>query len=695
MIAESFIRKIKPDPDGLDFEGFRKEGIRLVQEISGDVWTDYNLHDPGVTILEALCYALTDLVYRIGFDTADFLASGDAGIDFERQALNRPDEALSCRAVTESDYRKLILNAVPNTDNVWIKRYSPQSGRFPGLYLVYVQLSDQVKNQEDAGVRKVYTRLVEKVYAANRNLCEDLASVEIVERVPYSLRGEIEVDGKGEPASVLARVYYECAQYLNPGVPIHSYAERHREGQDLEDLFSGVLTAHGYIAEEDLTPWRGQFSIPELIGKISRIEGVKEIRHLVFVDGEGAEIDCIKLGEHSRLSVACLQFPQREEEVTVSLRKSGKACPAPLHDVEVEYSWLDYRRRALRHRRQDFDWVGAMMPSASFRDIREYYSIQNHFPDVYGLNAYGIPESSSPRRKAQAKQLKAYLLFFEQIMANFLQNVQEIPRLFSLDERLNRSYFHQALGNDEIPNVEEIYADGVERMDAGLAELLAGFDNYADRRSRVLDYLLGMYGEKLSLYSLRQFREEGANADDERVASKIAFLNEIVDIGKNRAAAFDYLKPAGEGSNGTGLEKKLSLLLGLNPSPAEGQGRSGEDIRIVEHILLRPLGTRAHNGHRVPDDFYGFRLSIIFPAGPGRFADAEFRKLAEETVYLNCPAHIHPEVFWLEAGPMRRFDVLHGEWLKTKRQSRIGPDRTDAVAAQLILFLLEIRRKNG
>ncbi|HXU93153.1 MAG TPA: hypothetical protein VFP33_05795, partial [Gallionella sp.] len=308
---------------------------------------------------------------------------------------------------------------------------------------------------------------------------------------------------------------------------------------------------------------------------------------------------------------------------------------------------------------------------------------------------YGVPESASLKRKAQAKQLKAYLLFFEQVMADFLQNVQEIPRLFSLDEQLRRSYFHQVLGNDAIPGVEEIYANGAEGLDSELAGVLAEVDNYGDRRNRVLDYLLGLYGEKLSLNSLRQIRDEGADKENELIASKIAFLRDIVDIGKNRAAAFDYLKPADDGSNGAGLGKKLAFLLGLNPPPdGEGQKRFGNDIRIVEHILLRPRRETDDNGHE-PRDFYNFRASILFPAGPGRFADSEFRKLAEETVYLNCPAHIYPEVFWLEAGAMRRFDVLYGEWKKAKRQSGGGSDRTDAVAAQLILFLLEIRKKNG
>ncbi|MCK9200415.1 MAG: hypothetical protein M0P59_00295 [Gallionella sp.] len=697
MMDASFIKKLQPDPDGLDFDGLRKEGIRLVQEISGDVWTDYNLHDPGVTILEALCYGLTDLAYRSGFGAGDYLARDGGEIDFDKQALHRPDEIFSCRAVTDNDYRKLILDAVPNIDNVWVKRNSAETGGVQGLHFIYVQLSERVKNQGDVSVRKVYTDLIEKVYAANRNLCEDLAGVEIVERIPYALRGEIEIDGKREPDGILAEIYYVCAQYLSPTVAVHSSVEMYKSGHTLEALFDGVATAHGYIAEEALHPWRGQFSIPDLIGRVSRIDGVTNVRHLAFVDGQGNGHDCIRLGgEHSCLSVACLRFPLQDGADGVRLQRAGKAYRVSLRKVETEFERLEFQSQASRRHKRQFDWVEAMMPAADFRNVSEYFSIQNHFPDVYGLNAHGVPDSASPTRKAQAMQLKAYLLFFEQAMVNFLQNMQGIPELFSLDEPQVRTRPPQVLRSDVIPEVETLYANGVAQMEVDVAGLLAKFERYGDRRSRALDYLLGMYGEKLTLNSLRQFWEEGTDAEGERIEKKIAFLKGIVDIGKNRAAAFDYLKPADDSGNTAGLNKKLALLLGLKPSPdgASEQDRTGADIRIVEHILLRPRGESARNGHRIPDDFYNFRITVLFPAGPGCYADKDFRNLAEETVYLNCPAHIYPEIFWLAAGPMRRFEVLHEEWLKAKRQSG-GADKTDAVAAQMILFLREIRKKNG
>ena len=86
------------------FESLRAQGVRLTQALSGHTWTDYNLHDPGVTILEQLCYALTDLVYRADFPVADhLLAPGEEEIDYAGLSLHPPAEAFPSRATSASD----------------------------------------------------------------------------------------------------------------------------------------------------------------------------------------------------------------------------------------------------------------------------------------------------------------------------------------------------------------------------------------------------------------------------------------------------------------------------------------------------------------------------------------------------------------------------------------------------------------
>ena len=83
--------------------GKQRLALRLAQTLSGHAWTDYNLHDPGVTMLEQLCYALTDLVYRADFPVADHLrAPRSSGIRYAEMSLHPPQESAASFAEMEA-----------------------------------------------------------------------------------------------------------------------------------------------------------------------------------------------------------------------------------------------------------------------------------------------------------------------------------------------------------------------------------------------------------------------------------------------------------------------------------------------------------------------------------------------------------------------------------------------------------------
>ena len=77
-------------PPHEDYDFLRKEAIRYIQALSGKVWTDYNTHDPGITLLEAACYSLTDLGYRTSFDIKDLLTPKVAGHDTWKNTFIQP-----------------------------------------------------------------------------------------------------------------------------------------------------------------------------------------------------------------------------------------------------------------------------------------------------------------------------------------------------------------------------------------------------------------------------------------------------------------------------------------------------------------------------------------------------------------------------------------------------------------------------
>ena len=68
------IKKDTASRDDLDFDFLRKSGIAYIEALGSKLWTDYNTHDPGITLLEALCYAITDLGQRMSLPVEALLA---------------------------------------------------------------------------------------------------------------------------------------------------------------------------------------------------------------------------------------------------------------------------------------------------------------------------------------------------------------------------------------------------------------------------------------------------------------------------------------------------------------------------------------------------------------------------------------------------------------------------------------------
>ena len=88
--------------------------------MSGELWTDYNTHDPGITMTDLLNYALTELDYRLRFDMPDYLSADPAGFQPGRYGLFSPVEVFPTVPVTPEDYRKLMIDAVDEIENLWI-----------------------------------------------------------------------------------------------------------------------------------------------------------------------------------------------------------------------------------------------------------------------------------------------------------------------------------------------------------------------------------------------------------------------------------------------------------------------------------------------------------------------------------------------------------------------------------------------
>ena len=149
----------------------QRQTLEEVHRLSGKVWTDFNAHDPGVTLADIANYALTEMDYKLGFGTMDYLTGEDGIFEPERFGLFPPEKVYTTAPVTLEDYRRLFFARIPELENVWVECNAATGG-----YTVKIALPPF--EEEDNG--KTVVKQVAKIYNSHRNLCEYLDKVIIV-----------------------------------------------------------------------------------------------------------------------------------------------------------------------------------------------------------------------------------------------------------------------------------------------------------------------------------------------------------------------------------------------------------------------------------------------------------------------------------------------------------------------------------
>jgi hypothetical protein len=230
----------------------------------------------------------------------------------------------------------------------------------------------------------------------------------------------------------------------------------------------------------------------------------------------------------------------------------------------VRMKYQDLRAAA---RDSDTRAAGAFIgprPRGTHREAAGYRAMQDLFPAVYGINAYGLEPGASQHDKALAWQLKAYLAMFDQVMAHAAAQLAHLRELFSVEKGARRSYWWQMLDDRAIPGVvHELYTVPAEQIEQ---QVYRPLDDWRERQGRLMDYLLSLHGENYPQNTLRQF--SSGYTPDELAAvlleNKAAVLNEITAFSRDRAGAADDSRPAwDEPANISGLQRRVGLLLGF------------------------------------------------------------------------------------------------------------------------------------
>jgi hypothetical protein len=665
----------------MDYAFLRQEGIRHLERMAGALWTDFNVHDPGITILEQLCYAITDLANRIHYEVPDLLASSEQDAYAN---LYRPDQILTSHPVTLNDLRRLAID-VEGVKNVWIEPVERQEIPLyaenneltleketqqaepiylKGLYRVLIEGADLLYH--DAGDRllnRLRGNVLRRLHA-HRPLCADFEEITLLDPQDVKVNAHIEIGPVEEPEAILLQIYQRLANAISPAVPFHSLRQMIEAGEDVSEIFNGPLLARGFIKTGDLAMAQRQTALrtSDLIREIMDVPGVRAVRTITIAVDRRAQEWSLNLDPGLAPKLAL-------DKSTLVLERRG--LPASVDRVRVRAAYDRWLRQEAGMNNRSLVQDDLQPPQGRSRKVGNYYSFQHQFPANYGIGAFGLPESAPPQRKVQARQLKAYLLFYDQLLANLFSQVAHVGDLFSFSGSADQSYFPQAVDDRDL-NLDEIRIQDVGAHQERLQQIAEDPDgrevtlSALHRRNRLLNHLLARFAEQLTDYSLLE------DSLPQQVSAKQAFLQDYQALSSARGSAFNYLEAWGR-QNRSGLEKRIAGKLGLRED-------EGETFYMVEHILLRPIeGDRQQPLHFLASsdlpDPYSLQVSFVFPGGLPRFRNRAFREFTERTLREELPAHLAIyQIHWLEQTEgqadrvgFQEFETVYRDWLDKKR----------------------------
>lgn len=596
-------------PEPLSYADLRDKGIALAQAASGQLWTDYNLHDPGVTLLEAWCYALTEDVFNARLPVADLLTAPDGRIHYEAHGLHAAPVVLPCRATTEQDYLRWIMDRVPQVLGLRMDMHETTPGLPSGLWRVSAQLPSPDTEQGLPGKAQLAARCA-RAYWAQRNLCEDLKMLpQILKPMPCRLSCDIEVQGPRDVTDILGELVTRCAEYIATRAVRLSLLERlprytDEHGIDTAALFDGPRLHNGWIDPDQLERHvRERLFVSDLARSLQDIEGLAEIRHLgLHASGQDGS-DQALLWQSDDWALE-LQWPHSPDDLRdlqasrrgVPLTLSDSALLARLNDLRFMYSRVhgtDGLASTTNEPEQTHTQPEHPLAPPQGRAIEptEYVSMHANLPPLYQALDSEMLRKQMRATGGERLQFLAYLAQLEQGLAHAQAQGGHLRDLYTLQDSPAQSYWWAMLGDAQLPGLSQLYRRPVEQVQHQVFE---ASDAALERRGRVLDHLLALHGEAVTQSSLRGFGVYYSPAEWEQhlYQLKLQMAQRIVRHTRDRHAGIDYSRPSyGVHDNTAPLQERISLLLGF----AEHHSRPLTEELREQDIVLADAASPALN----------------------------------------------------------------------------------------------------
>lgn len=580
----------QPLPITQDFNSLKEEGLAHIQKVSGNEWTNLNPSDPGVTILDQLCYALTELGYCNDFPIQDILTNSDDKLILKDQ-FYLPEEILTTSPLTAKDYIKYIIDEVSEVDNVVLVPIQSTLSYIKGVYMLYLSIDPKVDNPTSITTicNTVFYRLNKR-----RNIGELFLIPLPLKKTTYILNGKLEISNEVALSKILSLIESQINNYIFPKVIRENDDQLLLDGKSTDAIYNGPELRNGWISDANLGKKKDYITSQNLITIIGSVEGVINIQDL--------QINGVKSGDFvTSATNELLSFDLSSLEIIYTNVKNNSLTTSYESLSKTDTSFANLINK------------GSKLPKGKFRDINSYYSIQNTFPEIYAVGENAINSNASDFQIAQSRQLKGYLTLFDQVLANQFSQLANVPQLFSFKNGItgtpselknfyvsktpyekehlaypapylsfSPTYFYQSLYT--IPNIKPLLKNNdafnfsLEARAKSVAEEISwnkfkndpynsyirGLQNLIEdetinlnRRNEMLDHLLARHGESpLLINTVIEGSVYTGNSAKDKIIIKSLYLQNLGLLSYNRFKGYNYL--------GAKKIEEIKLALPLN-----------------------------------------------------------------------------------------------------------------------------------
>jgi len=310
--------------------------LAQIQTLDG-AWTDHNVSDPGIAMLDALSLGMAELSQRLQLPIAQLLA--EQRFSKEYQPLHSAEKVLPASPVTKNDWRILFLDlegvanvtlnlAPTEASNTSQQRFDDTSShcfanefdeavkpkaiaaRGNVLYQVTVDLEPGLLAFENAGLSAeqknayeskredekaefvadiVKNRTRKNVYRRfldHRQSNQDISEIVIREQRAVTIELSLKLDAVDQPLLLIAQVLMQLRQQINPLMQWQDRQQLHNEGMGASAIYDGPLTQHGRLTVEQLAQQSPQEKIvtADVLASLENIDGLVAVTHLHYVN---------------------------------------------------------------------------------------------------------------------------------------------------------------------------------------------------------------------------------------------------------------------------------------------------------------------------------------------------------------------------------------------------------------------------